>query len=100
MATTLAQYVKAVDADSAFVASCAAEALALVTAEIGKVTTVPAEIKARAVLEVGAELFHRRQSRNGIAGLDNTDATPMRIARDPMKAAYPLLNPFLGPGIG
>ena len=61
--------------------------------------TVPASAVDRAVLEYGKELFDRRQSRNGIVGLADTDFTPMRIARDPMKAAMPFLQPYLGPAI-
>lgn len=85
-------------ADSDYVEQCVAEAKEMVANHIGK-ATVPTSIVDRAELEVGAELFHRRQSRNGIAGLDGVDAAPMRIARDPMKAAAPLLAPYLGPGI-
>lgn len=64
---------------------------------------VPAVIVARAVKEVGADLFHRRTSRNGVAsfgdgGPDNF--TPLRIARDPMKAAADILAPYMLPGIG
>ena len=51
------------------------------------------------MLECGKELFDRRQSRNGIVGLAETDFAPMRIARDPMKAAMPYLQPYLGPAI-
>lgn len=94
---TLAEYVHA-PAGDAYATQCATEAAAMVTGEIGE-HAVPAEVKARAVLEVGAELFHRRQSRNGIAGLDSPEVAPMRIARDPMKAAMPILQPYLGPAI-
>lgn len=96
----LAVYVSAAPGD-AYVASCAAEATDMVALPVSKVPagTVPASVVARAVLEAGAELFHRRQSRNGIAGLDNNDFAPMRIARDPMKAAMPYLAPYLGPAI-
>lgn len=97
---TLAGYVQATAADP-YVVKCANEATTMVGAVVSKVgpDVVPAEVVARAVLEVGAELFNRRQSRNGIVGLDNNDFAPMRIARDPMKAAMPYLQPYLGPAV-
>ena len=97
----LSAYCNATPGD-AYVASCAEEATDMVALPVSKVPagTVPASVVARAVLEVGKELFDRRQSRNGIAGLDSPDFTPMRIARDPMKAAHPYLAPYLGPAIG
>lgn len=91
----LARYVTATAGDE-YVADCANEADDMVATAIGT-ATVPASVRARAVLECGAELFHRRSSRNGIAGLDSPDFAPMRIARDPMKAAMPYLSPYLGP---
>jgi hypothetical protein len=96
----LAAYVNATPAD-AYVIECATEATDMVALPVSKLPpgTVPASVVARAVKEVGKELFDRRQSRNGIAGLDNTDFAPMRIARDPMKAAMPYLQPYLGPAI-
>lgn len=93
----LGPYVSAAAAD-AYVIQCATEAADMVTTAIGT-NAVPASVAERAALEVGAELFHRRQSRNGIAGLDNMDFAPMRIARDPMKAAMPYLQPYLGPAV-
>lgn len=61
---------------------------------------VPQSIMRRAILEVGAELFHRRQAPNGITqfAMPNGPA-PVRVARDPLVAARDLLAPFLGPGI-
>lgn len=95
----LAAYVKATPADAAFVASCQAEADALVAAHVGSDQgRVPAEILDRAALEVAADLFYRRKSQNGIAtfGGGDVDLTPLRIARDPMHAARELLRPYLG----
>lgn len=96
----LAGYVHASPTD-AYVIQCATEATAMVAHRVDTVPTgtVPAPVVARAVLEVGKELFDRRQSRNGIAGLDNNDFAPMRIARDPMRAAMPYLADYLGPAV-
>ncbi|MBZ4485966.1 hypothetical protein LQ938_09695 [Microbacterium sp. cx-55] len=83
----------------AFVGKCWGEAEALVSQRIGG-ATVPPVIKERATLEVGAELFHRRQAPNGIAQFATPDGGgAMRVSRDPMAAANAILAPFVGRGI-
>lgn len=99
----LAKYVQAAPGDE-YVIDAAAEAGAMVSNHLkpGNVRgEVPPAIIARARLEVGAELFHRRTSRNGVVGLDGgpDNFAPLRIARDPMKAAYDILAPYMLPGI-
>lgn len=85
--------------DTEFVAECVAQADALVMRFVGQVS-VPSAIVDRAVLEVGSELFHRRQAPNGIAQFATPEGqSPIRVARDPMIAAYPILQPFTGAGI-
>lgn len=60
---------------------------------------VPETVVDRAVLEVAAELFHRKQTKNGISQFATVDTpSPMRIARDPLVAARPLLAPYLTRG--
>lgn len=94
-AVRLARYVGAVDHEDGFVDACDEEATALVTRFIGT-TDVPKEVRARAILEVGADLYYRKHARNGIVGIDDDIDAPVgvRIARDPMQAAYPLLRPY------
>ena len=59
----------------------------------------PDPVVDRAVLETGAELYHRRSARNGISQFATPDTvSPMRIARDPLVAARPLLAPYLWAG--
>lgn len=100
VAADLRGYVHTTEVDDAFLTKCLAEAVALVGTFVGDVA-VPEAIKDRAVLEVGSELFHRRQAPNGVAQFAmELGAAPVRIARDPMVGAYPLLVPFMGPGIG
>lgn len=84
---------------AALVARCEAEATELVSKHVGT-ATVPAVIIDRAVLEVGADLFYRRAARNGIVSFGNgvEAASVIRINRDPMTQAYPLLAPYLGLG--
>jgi len=83
----------------AFVAQCDAEAEALVFDHVGS-ATVPEVILARAVLEVAADLYYRKAARNGVVtfGSGVESASVVRINRDPMTQAYPLLAPYVGLG--
>ena len=97
---TLATYVGAADSDADYVTACADVAGSLVTEAVGN-QTIPEEIRARAILEVGADLYHRRTTRNGIATFgDGMDPAVFRVGADPLKAARPLLAPWLEPPIG
>lgn len=99
-AADLTAYVGAPPSDDAFVGACWVTAVELVTRYVGG-ATVPGEITDRATLEVGSELFHRRQAPNGIAQFASPDGgAAVRVARDPMVAAYPLLAPYVGLGVG
>ncbi len=71
------------------------EARALIKQHCGTgLETVPTVIQDRATLEVASELWAKRNAIGGImAGY--SDAGPVRLARDPMIAAYPLLRPYL-----
>lgn len=79
--------------DDAFVQSCYNEAEILVTKYVGTLT-VPAAILARAKLECGSELYHRRNAPNGISQFAGFDGAPMRVARDPMVSARPLIDVY------
>lgn len=61
-------------------------------------TTVPIEITDRAILLVAVEQINQDNAPNGLANQaydpDGT-AAPVRIARDPMKPAYPVLAPWI-----
>jgi hypothetical protein len=96
----LRQYTGAASGDADFLGSCLTEATALVARFVGSVV-IPSEVQDRAALEVASELFHRRQAPNGIAQFATVDgASPIRVARDPLVAAYPLLTPWTGVGVG
>lgn len=100
-AASLKAYVRAQQGDDEFVTSCWAQAVQLVDEACeGARTAVPASISDLAKLGVGSELFHRRQAPNGIAQFATADGNPVRVARDPMVAAWPLLRPYVGLGIG
>ena len=95
----LKAYVGASDSDNAFVNDCWSEATALVVAFVGT-ATVNADILQRAKIECGSELFHRRSAPNGIAQFATLDGgSAVRVARDPMIGAYPLLTPYVGLGL-
>ena len=97
-AADLTAYVGAQPTDGAFVAACWSEAEALVSAYVGT-AKVPSEVLSRASLEVGSELFHRRSAPNGVAQFGTLDgAAPIRVARDPMVGAYPLLARYVSGG--
>lgn len=97
-AADLSAYVGANSGDDAFVEDCWEEASALVSAFVGT-AEVPPVVLHRASLEVGSELFHRRQAPSGVAQFATFDGAPVRVARDPLVGAYPLLRPYVGPGL-
>jgi hypothetical protein len=95
----LKTYVGAPNTDDTFVADCWDEAVALVTKFVGT-ATVNADVLNRAYIECGSELFHRRSAPNGVAQFATLDGgSAVRVARDPMIAAYPILVPWVGQGI-
>jgi hypothetical protein len=103
----LAAYVQ-VDAveDAAYLAECVQEAADLVQDLItrNKTRPVPESVAERAELETGADLFHRRRSRNGVAvfgsGDDLGGMEAVRVTRDPSATARAMLAAYLGPVIG
>lgn len=100
----LAEYAGSSNPTSVYLAACRTDAIAMVADYITRngdeTTQVPAHAQSRAVLEVAAELWYRKGARGGIATFDATDMAPVRLARDPMKAAYPFLDPYLPGPIG
>ena len=100
MAVTLEQFQAYVGTDeTTFPQECLTSGLALVNRFIGTVTTVPTAIKDQATLIASSELFHRRSAPQGVAQFASLDGTPVRVARDPMIAVYPLLQPYTGYGV-
>ena len=109
-AEQLAEYVQT-DAthEQEFLTECLAEAGELIAVHCGLTSIeavvagekIPAATLARAVKETAADLYSRRRARNGIVEIGGDGITPdvVRINRDPMVAARPILRPFLGPGI-
>ena len=99
-ATTIEWYVAATEYDRPFADRCEAEAKALVAPHI-KGVDIPDVVRERAELEVSADLFYRKQSRNGVMDLGNGEINePWRMNRDPLAAAYPFIRPFVPLGLG
>jgi hypothetical protein len=96
MAVTLEQFQAYVGTDeSTFPQECLTSGLALVTRYIGT-KTVPTAIKDQATLIASSELFHRRSAPNGVAQFASFDGAPIRVAKDPFNAVYPILMPYTG----
>lgn len=96
----LQSYVRAADRDREFVTDCQQRAARLVADKIGA-ATVPKSVLSTAILEVGANLYQRRVSTIGTTnyGDPETLGNPMRPALDPLTPAWPVLRPYVGPGI-
>ena len=96
----LLDYVGGTQSDLDFVERCLAQAIMLVNAYCIRTPEVPEEILDNAYLQVGSELFHRRNAPSGIAQFSSLDGTsPVRVAKDPMTSVYPLLNRWVVSGV-
>ena len=95
-ADMLADYVSADETDGDFIEHCARAARRRVTDYV-----VPADIMIAAMLEVGANLYQRRQNSRDNAIIGEGDMTPAfyRPALDPLTPARAMLRPYLGPAI-
>lgn len=100
MAVSLAEFQAYVGTDeSTFPQECLTAGISLVERYIGEIDTVPADVQDQAVYITASELFHRRSAPNGIAQFASMDGNPVRVARDPMTAVYPLLLAYVGFGV-
>lgn len=106
MAVELAELRSYVGADptdglDSLLTSCLSEALLLVEKFVGP-RPVPSPIRDRAVTEVAADLFNRRNAPHGVMNqqyttIDGPGVEAVRISRNPMTAAYPILRPWVRP---
>lgn len=78
-----------------FINSCLTAGHALVDDYQGE-ATVPNQVHIQAVLITASELFHRRSAPNGVSQFASFDGAPVRVAKDPMNAVYPLLLRYVG----
>lgn len=99
MAVSIAQLESYVDAPAGdeYAATCLAEAEALVTGLLGRAASerVDESVRDRAVLETASTLWHKRTTKLGVIGIGDTDAQPVRAARDPLIVARSILGPYL-----
>jgi hypothetical protein len=97
MAVTLAEFQAYVGTDETdFPQECLTAGHALVTKYIGAITGIPVSVHDQSVLIASSELFHRRSAPNGVAQFASFDGSPIRVAKDPMNAVYPLLQRYVG----
>lgn len=95
----LARYCNVTDSGAReYLAECWENGVALVANYIGS-TVVPRPLLRRACLVVASELYHQASAPGGVMQqfLD-VGAQPVRMARNPMVGAYPLLDPFMPGG--
>jgi hypothetical protein len=111
-ASDLSAYLGPLDPSYAeFVGDCATQANALVAGLIGSqmsalvgsdtapaIVTVNQTLIDRATLEVGAELFNRRDTKNGFAQFAGTGDNAVRVRIDPLIPARAILAPILAGG--
>lgn len=81
-----------------FINSCLTAGHSLVDSFQGEVE-VPSQVHIQAVLITASELFHRRSAPNGVAQFASFDGNPVRVAKDPMNAVYPLLMRYVGAAV-
>jgi len=94
---TLKSYIKTDDDDDTFVERCFDDATVLVNKYIGD-NYIEDEIRDLAILKTGAELYSQRDAPGGISQFSDVNSNPIRVARDPLIAAMPLLR-NVSPGI-
>ncbi len=95
-------HLKAPTADVEFLTDVLTQATTQVDTYLGEARTdVPPEVLAGAVREVAVELYSRRSIRHGIATYTTADGqlSPVRVNRDPLAAAYPLLARYVPAGL-
>lgn len=97
--SALSTYVNAPQGDE-YVAQCAQVAHDLITRYIGA-HPVPTSVVQQALNEVGANLYQRRSHDRDTSNGVDIDGAPafFRPALDPLTPAYPIIRPYLSPGI-
>jgi len=94
----LLTYVGGNAADLNFIETCLDQAIELVDAYVAT-TDVPESIMDNAYIQVGSELYNRRNAPSGIAQFSSFDGSPVRVARDPLTSVYSILNRYVVMGV-
>ena len=90
----LRAFVGGSQSDMEFITDCTIEAMLLVNAYCGS-ASVPDEVLDNCVLTTGSELFNRRNAPSGIAQFASLDGAPVRVALDPMRQTYAILDRYV-----
>ncbi|GAA4155928.1 hypothetical protein GCM10022286_05580 [Gryllotalpicola daejeonensis] len=98
-ASDLATYLGVPDSEDAFVDTCLTRAQTFVGEMVGT-RTVPGDVLDQAVTEMAAELYNRKNVKNGVVQFADLSGSSgaVRQARDPRIAARAVLRPYLGAG--
>lgn len=73
------------------------DAIQMIQTYVGP-SEIPDRIAHRAVLEVARELNTRALNPGGVFSTFADAGSPVRLARDPLRAVYPMLAPYVRPG--
>ena len=105
LVTRLTAYVKSgagstSTADQAFIESALEQAMALVDTACGaSIGLVPVEVLEGWYIEVGAELYNRRQTKNGVTQFATADGgTAIRVRQDPLASIRVPMSLYLPGG--
>lgn len=91
---TLKSQLRAGDDDDTFIERCFDDATDLVTEYVGD-NYVPPSRLALAILKTGSELYSQRDAPQGVSQFSDVNSNPVRVARDPLAAAKPLLRKYV-----
>lgn len=94
----LRAYCGAPSSDDAFLEQVLGEAQALISAHAGN-NDVPQAVWDNCLRQVGSELYHRRNAPAGIAAFATLDGAPIRVALDPMRSTYAMLDKYVPRGL-
>lgn len=84
--------------EPAEIADMVDDAVQMLQAYVGS-SVIPDRIANRAVLEVARELNTRALNPGGVFSAFADAGSPVRLARDPLRAVYPMLAPYVRPGL-
>lgn len=104
LAEALQTHVDAKDDQATFITECVEQAVEFITSRVpntdggaevvdgylvpvGETSPLGEVLYRREVIDLGADLFYRRQAKNGIVSINTIDGSPVRISADPYKTA-------------
>ena len=97
-ADSLREYLGSPAADDEFLEGCIQTAANLVNIYIGT-AAVPEAVLDNVYMSVSADIYMRRNAPQGISQFASFDGAAIRIARDPLQGAYPIINRYVGAGV-